>query len=253
MSGFARLLVRILAVCLLCTAAAAEAGFDPPLAKTVVRTTMPPMNGSAPDTPISVTVTCAYYQGFMLKTTDGDPNWPNRIVVVHGEKIPCMAKNPGERPIWWGRFRGVKGGYIFFNSGNIREHGEDDSTILDSTGRMVTVDDKIGPFESIRIEAGALVLRFRRTAGFSCSLYYGAATGCWGEIKAKTGLTDASTPQCRDAYEALIVKYKEKHWDGVQRVWDHAASVTYNVEERIDGRKITYTARPGPAECWPTY
>ena len=37
MSGFARLLVRILAACLLFTAAAAEEAFDPPLAKTVVR------------------------------------------------------------------------------------------------------------------------------------------------------------------------------------------------------------------------
>jgi hypothetical protein len=98
-----------------------------------------------------------------------------------------------------------------------------------------------------------LVLRYRRSAGFGCSLYYGAATGCWGEIKAQTGLTDASAPQCRDAYEARIRLYKEKHWDGASRVWDHSASVAYNVEMRLQGRKVTYTARPGPVECWPSY
>ena len=181
--------------------------------------------------------------------SDEDPNF-GRSAIESGNNAKCQDKSRTEY-FGWGSFRGVVGGYIFFDSGGPDDHGGRGFVITNGYGRWLMSDWKIGDFQSIRLVPGGVVLRYRRVFQHSCSLYYGGATGCWGQIKAKTALTDASTPECRDAYEAKYQEYKKKWPQSAKYVKTLGAAVSYNVEARIQDGKTSLVPLRGPAECWP--
>jgi hypothetical protein len=238
---------RLLAACLLLGVPPAHAGFDAPLKKLVVQVWRDVDGRSA-----QITVTCYYYLTFMVKVTKGDraPN-SEHSAIEPGSNPRCEEKSSTEY-LGWGSFRGVVGGFIFFDGGSPGDHGEQPFSVSNSQGHMI-LDWRVGDFQSIHLAPGGVVFRYRRLFRYGCSLYYGGATECWGEIKAKTALTDAATPECRDAYEAKYQEYKKKIPEYAKDVRTHSVTVSYNVEARYQYGKISYAALPGPAACWPSY
>jgi hypothetical protein len=242
----AQSLWRLLAACLLLAAAPAHAGFDAPLKKQVVQVWSDVGRRS-----VQVTLTCYYYPTFMVAEIK-DSREPISVSAVEpGSNQRCEENSKSETR--WGALRGVVGDFLFFDGGSAGSHGERAFEITNSHSQMVTWESRIGDFQSIHLAPGGFVLRYRRVFRHNCSLYYGGATECWGEIKAKTGLTDASTPECRGAYEDLTREYKKKWPERAKDVKSHSASTSYDVEARFLDGKMSFTALPGPAECWPSY
>lgn len=227
-----RWIVRLIAILVLTDSGWAATQFDVPLKSEVIATG-----------PKSV-LRCLTYPNFLLKwETDGAIT---PVIYILKGKGPwaCAATMKGELNFGsWPMVR-VKGPYIVLQ---YPPHAYGSSfTVFDTTRwRYAQADTAIADFTGARLDGSDLVLQFRRPVHMECSLYYGASTGCWGEVKAKSGLTDALMPDCRMAYE------KQKKSLNVADITGYPATVTYNVEARIARGKVAYTPLPGPIVCEP--
>lgn len=226
----------------------ARAAFDRPLDKVVIHADHG-LGGAKAD----VTITCSYYPTFMVKEISGDPepNLEYAGAVVPGIKPDCREINKTETYSGWGPFVGVRSGFVFFDSGGPYEHNGRGFVVTNGSGHMLFSDFRIGDYQSLNSTNGGIVLRYRRMFTYHCSLYFGGATECWGEIKTATGLTDASTPECREAYDDLYRTFKLKWPRFANDVKREGATISYNVEAKFTAAHVTYTPLPGAVDCWP--
>jgi hypothetical protein len=220
-------------VSVLAYAAPASAGFDAPL-----KTALIPATGKA-------VLHCLTFPNFLLKWEAEGPTTP--IVYILKGKGPwtCAATMKGELNFGHWPLARVKGPFIVLQYPPQAEYGSGFTVFDTRLWRYVDSDTAIGDFTAVRLDGEALTLAYRRPINRDCSLYYGAATACWGAIKAQSGLNDALMPDCRTAYE--IAKKKLD----VADITGYPATVTYNAEVRIANGKAAYAARPGPITCEP--
>jgi hypothetical protein len=192
--------------------------------------------------------TCYRFAGFVIRAERETGNWADQYTVVPPSKDRQACRHPAKSELHigvWSRLLGVKDRYVFFASKyqgaettnyGVKSNRSANTLFEESTASDFAVADA-GP--------GRFVLRYRREYVADCSLYYGAATECWGKVKAATGLTDAMLPDCRAAYE------REKKKRDVAEIVSYPAQLSYNAEARWRGGKLTYAARPGPVACGP--
>lgn len=210
----------------------AAAGFDAPL-KTE---TLPTGAKSA--------LHCLTYPNFLLRWEDEGSGTTPLILVTTGKgPWTCTVDIKGQKHFGRWEVVRVKGRYVILSQRPNATYGLAFAVFDTERWRYVATSTVVGDFSAIRLDGAALVLQYRSQAHMECSLYYGAATGCWGEVKARSGLTDDLMPDCRTVYE------KQKKELDVADITDYAATVTFNVEARIADGKVIYTSRPGAITC----
>ena len=212
----------------------AGAGFDAPLKSEIVATG--PKSARH----------CLTFPTFLLKweadTTGGSP----LIVIVPGKgPWPCAEMIAGQKHLQHWEMARVKGPYIVLSYAAQKDYAAEFKVFDTKAWRYVAEAALFNDFTSVRLDGHDLVLQYRRSINRECSLYYGAGTACWSEIKALTGLTNAQMPDCRTAYE--IAKKKLN----VADITGYPATVTFNAETRVADGKVIAEALPGPITCEP--
>lgn len=224
--------VRFVAVLVL-TAPAPAAAFDAPL-KTETHATSP-----------TSTLHCLTFPNFLLKWENAGPITPVIYILPGKGPWKCAATMKGELNFGAWPLVQVKGRYIVLQYQPNATYGSSFRVFDTMRWRYGPTDTAIGDFAMVRLDGGALVLRFRRPVNRDCSLYYGAATECWGRFKRDGGLTDDLFPDCRASYEVAKKKLD------VADITGYPATVTYNAQLRIAGGKAVFAALPGPITCEP--
>jgi len=231
-----------------CAANAADV-FDKPLDKKVVK--LP----ADPDNPQNKPKrSCFYYPGFMAKEVDlgevGAETLSITPVAKAGQKPSCDAKNAGEMVVdpkdWSGYFEGVKGGFVFFTSGD-GVNGGMPFAVVDAKNARKLFDETAGTelFHAIALSGDGMTMRYRRVYESPCSLY-ADPKGCWNKIKAATLLADAAKPECSAAYEKEM-KRTPKFAEDVRK---SGTVIGYEVEARYASGKLSFAPLPGRAKCW---
>ena len=146
---------------------------------------------------------------------------------------------------WTGYFNGVKGNYIFFDA----EDGWNDGMgfAVFSPDAKKIFDDTSKKWIAIDTAPGGLTLHYERTYEAKCSLQSGDAS-CWPKIKAETGLTDATPPDCA----ALYVKEQKRTPKLAKEVLTDPTVIEYEVSVALTGHDHKTTAANGKAlRCRP--
>ena len=153
-------------------------------------------------------VSCFYFNGFAAKQIDrGEIGAELSIVPLPAgaEAYKCQeAAVAGEIAVdakeWSGYFKGVKGAYIFFDADDGHSGGMGFAVYSAPDGKKIFEDTSKG-LHAAELAPSGLVLRYTRVYEAGCSLYADPA-GCWAKVKAATGLTQASAPDCAAPYKA---------------------------------------------------
>ena len=167
-----------------------------------------------------------------------------------GLKPSCVAKNVGEMVVnpddWSGYFEGVKGGFVFFTSGDGVNGGMPYAVFSAKSGKKL-FEESSGTqnFHSIALSGDGMTMRYRRVYEAPCSLY-ADPKGCWNKVKAATMLADAAKPECSAAYEKEM-KRTPKFAEDVRK---SGTVVGYEVEARYAGGKLSFAPLPSRAACW---
>jgi hypothetical protein len=119
-----------------------------------------------------------------------------------GEPV-CSRSNLGNEKVvaaddWTGYFKGVKGGYVFFDAGD-GWNGGLGFAVFTADARKV-FDDAAKTWHAIALTPAGMSLRYTRVYAAKCSLLAGGAA-CWKQIRQDTALTGVSPPDCAAAYE----------------------------------------------------
>lgn len=246
---------------------AAESVFDPPLdTKTQV---FPEVN----DTP-KTTLTCRYYAHFMVKQVDdGDVGAAQlSIVPVAGAaQPPCQRDNqPAEKVVkaddWTGYFKGVKGGFVFFDAEDGSNGGLGFAVFTPDAGKLFE-DSAQGDLESVTLTGGKLTIRYTRSFAGECSEPQDGAK-CWDRIAAAAGVDKAAKPDCAASYAKLeqanaqsycdqegdksaacvanhLKEFEAQHWNEAPSV------VTYRVETVLGAGKPATKVLSSALSCGP--
>jgi hypothetical protein len=196
--------------------------------------------------------TCTYYPGFVVKEIDmGEVGAADMsITAIHGEAPKCERDITHEVNIdpetWSGYFKGAKGDFVFFDSGDGWNGGMPFAVFNGKTGRKLLSDTRKGDtYGAIEAADGTLTLRYRRVWLAPCSLM-ADAKGCWKKIVAVTSLAESARPDCAAAYH----KEMERTPKFASDIPAMASMISYEVETRHAGGKLSITPRPGSVECW---
>ncbi len=247
-----RLLFLLLTVAaLVCAAAAASDGFDPPVSRQLVNLGLSP--NCDPACPI--VLACHYYPSFMVKELNSGEIGADLIAIVRrkGQSLPACSKNllPGEIELKdWGYFLGVKGALVFLGTADGANGGIGFSAYGARTGKLLFQDDVIEsssnetrkpgepmPFRNLRLTtdaSGTLVLNYMRVVVTDCDLHR-EALHCWNRIRTQYALKPATPPVC-------------KGYKGVKESLESV--IAYPVQTTLTSPPVTKVL-DGPIQCWP--
>lgn len=189
---------------------------------------------------------CLTFPNFLLKwDAEGQGGSPLIVIVAGKGPWSCAEVIAGQKHLLHWKVVRVKGPYIVLSQ-RPNAHYAAEFKVFDTVAwRYAAEAALLNDFTAVRLEGAALVLRFRRSVYLDCSLYYGAGTACWSQIKALSGLTDEQMPDCRAVYE------KAKRERNVADITGYPATVTFNAELRIAGGKSMPGVALGPVSCEP--
>ena len=237
----------------LAQAQAADVVFDPPLdAKTQ---TFPETKDAG-----KTTLTCNYYPHFMVKQIDEGEVGASQlsIVPVAGDAVPpCQRDNLAVEKVvkpddWSGYFKGVKGGFMFFDAEDGVNGGLGFAVFTADAGKLFE-DSASGALESATLDGGALTLRYTRSFAGDCSEPR-EGSKCWERIAAAAGIDKAAKPDCAAGYAKIkndnarsfcdqegdksleciaahLKEFDDQHWD------EAPSLVTYRVETVLGAGK----------------
>jgi hypothetical protein len=167
----------------------------------VVRVPLPrdPQNPQA-----KARVSCFYYPTVMVKEIDlGEKGAEQLSIVPNAGGAPaCQRAQAADEKViadWSGYFKGVKGGYVFFDADDGWNDGVGFAIFAAADGKKV-FEDVTRKLHAVDAAAGGITLRYLRVYGATCSLAADKAA-CWAQIKRDTGLAGASPPDCAGAYK----------------------------------------------------
>ncbi len=197
-------------------------------------------------------LSCFYFRGFAVKQIDRGEIGAEQLSIVPldagREPYTCREANAeGERVVdvkdWSGYFKGVKGGYVFFDADDGVNGGLGFAIYGASEGKKVFEDVTKG-LHKIEPTPSGMVLHYSRVYAPGCSLFADAA-GCWAKVKEGTGLTQASPPDCAAAYKA-----EEKRMKGTSHKAASVPSVVdYEAEAVLDSGHHKVLPAAGPVQC----
>lgn len=186
-------------------------------------------------------VSCFFFPRFMVKEvyTGGPDAEQLSILPMSGNKKPaCQRVNAAaERVVggddWSGAFKGVKGGYVFFDAGDGWNDGLGFAVVVAESGKKL-FDDVAKKMDRITLGADGISIHYIRVFGASCSLRADAA-GCWQKIQQDTGLA-GTAPDCTALYE----KEQKRTPEHAQEVINDPTIIDYEAAATISGatRKI---------------
>ena len=167
-----------------------------------------------------------------------------------GEAYKCReAAAAGELAVdakeWYGYFKGAKGSYVFFDSGD-GHNGGTSFAIFSAPDAKKLVEETALSLHAIELKPSGLRLRYTRVYEAGCSLYADPA-GCWAKVKQNTGLTQASPPDCAASYKA-----EEKRMKGTPnqaKVASLPSVVDYEAETVLQGGQSEISAAQGKVDC----
>jgi hypothetical protein len=239
--------IASLALSLSSAMAAAPSLFDTPKNTQVVNLPADPANPQA-----KPKRTCTYYPGLVVKEIDmGEVGAADlSITAISGEVPKCERDIAHEVNIdpetWSGYFKGAKGDFVFFDGEDGWNGGMPFAVFNGKTGHKLFTDTRKGDtYGAIETAEGALALRYRRVWLAPCSMM-ADVTGCWKKIVAATSLEESARPDCAVAYQ----KEMERTPKFASDVHALPSVISYEVEARHAGGKLTITPRPGSVECW---
>jgi len=221
------------------------------------------------------TLSCLYYPHFMVKQVDeGEVGATQLSMIPVGDtaKPACRRENVAAEKIvnprdWSGYFKGVKGGYVFFDA----DDGVDGGlgfAVFSADATKLFDDSAVGDIESATTDAAGLTLRYKRSFSGDCSVPHEGAK-CWARIAAATGLDPAAQPDCAAGYRqakaemakgrceadgkpgpaclaAALKELDAQHWD------DAPSVVVYPVETVLAQAHKSTKALGPPLSCHPS-
>jgi hypothetical protein len=220
--------------------------FDKPAKVAKVPLPSDPLNPSA-----KPAVSCSYFKDFAVKEINrGEVGAELSIVPFAGagEAYKCReAAAPGEIAAkdWSGYFRGAKGPYVFFD-GEDGHNGGMGFAIFSGVEGKKLFDDTAMDLHAADVKPAGLVLRYTRVYEAGCSMYADPA-GCWAKVKAATGLTQATAPDCAASYKA-----EEKRMKGTPNQAKVAALpsvVDYEAVATLEAGQVKISAAEGKVAC----
>ena len=242
--------LMLLSVLLSANAMAKDAAglFDKPVKVVKVPLPADPLNPAG-----KPAVSCFYFKDFAAKQIDrGEVGAELSIVplAAGGEAYKCReAAAAGEIAVdakeWDGYFKGAKGSYVFFNSGD-GHNGGSSFAIFSAPDAKKLVEETALSLHAIELTPSGLRLRYTRVYEAGCSLYADPA-GCWAKVKQNTGLTQASPPDCAASYKA-----EEKRMKGTPnqaKVASLPSVVDYEAEMALQGGQSAISAAEGKVAC----
>ena len=211
----------------------------------------------------------------MVKEVDRGEIGDDRIAFVPltpGAARPLCATRAAarERVVsakdWSGYLAGLKGGYVFIQSGDGANNALGVAVFDPATARKLFTDDITGTIEFPPADGSALHLRYERAFSAKCALPAKGAA-CWTEILAATHLAQTPMPDCLQPYAdaardmaqsrcedekgdkaacvaAQIAKTKSEYTDD-------PSVIGYSVDVVIDGARTSVTPAGTPPRCWP--
>jgi hypothetical protein len=185
------------------TAAAADVGFEPPLAEQTVT-----LRAATKSEPATI-LTCRTFARFLVKVIDAGEVGAERLAIAPiragAAKPPCRrAAAPGEVAVdpkaWAGYFKGVKDDYVLFDAADGIDGALGFVVVAAGTARVLFEGLALGDL-NLSAERGTLTLRYRRSVRGECSVVTGGAA-CWQRIARAIGLDPARAPDCAAGYDA---------------------------------------------------
>jgi hypothetical protein len=242
----AALPVAIMAVLYTPAFAAGEASlFDKPVK--VVQVPLPRDPGNPQARP---EISCSYYPHFAIKEIDlGEPG-AGRLSILSTGRSTCRRDVARSEKVvsaddWTGYFKGVKGGYIFFDA----DDGWNDGmgfAVFTADARK-EFEDTAKKWKSVEATPSSLTLHYERVWEAPCSLQAGGSA-CWQHIRHDTGLTDASPPDCRSAYQ----REQKRTPKFARQVLSDPTVIDYDVIATIDAMEHKIVPASGKAlRCRP--
>ena len=196
-------------------------------------------------------VTCSYFKDFAVKQIDRGESRRgafHRPACQRREAYKCReAAAPGEIATkdWSGYFKGAKGAYVFFDAEDGHNGGMGFAIYGGADGKKL-FDDTAMDLHAVELKPSGLVLRYTRVYEAGCSMYADPA-GCWAKVKAATGLTQATAPDCAASYKA-----EEKRMKGTPhqaKVAAIASVVDYEAVATLDAGQVKISAAQGKVAC----
>jgi hypothetical protein len=227
------LLGALLPLCVLDSALADKKNnpFEPAIAERKLALPPDPVN---PDQKRGLT--CFYYPHFVVKQLDFGEKGAEQLSIAattgKPDDIPCQQELLSTEKIiteWHGYFSGAKDRYVFFDADDGWNGGVGFAVFNADTSRKIFEDAANGKFQLIEALPAGLRLRYERVYSAQCSLFADAKE-CWQSIKHETGLTAATAPDCRAAYQqeqSRVPGYAEETTD-VPSVIDYQVEATIN-------------------------
>jgi hypothetical protein len=238
---------------LMCTAA--HAATEPPVFEKPAKISSVALPPDSYNPTFKHTRICYYYRGTMVKEVNyEDEKGAHRLSLVPislNEKPPaCNADNAREIVIskWSGYYLGKRGAAFFFDADD-GINGGMPFVAYTAFGNQILEDSSEltarKTIRSVRMDATALVVRYRRAWLAPCSLYADPAA-CWTTIMAQTGIVERARPNCRALYEAEMKRTSKYAAD----IAKSQTMIGYEVEARTSQGKTSFTALPGRVTCW---
>lgn len=236
--------------------------FDKPLHEK--RLALPP----DPDNPQSKPMlSCFYFPHLMIKQVDLGEKGAEQLsmtFVPKGQPEPaCRRGNAKDEKVinsntWSGYFKGVKGGYVFFDASDGAEGGEG-FAIFSSADNDKLFDDLASDIHSVELMMpvqdidqrpwyeNPLTLRYQRLYLAPCSLRSDEKK-CWSLIQQATGLTEKSPPDCSASYQAIE---KQAPPEQLKATMADPSVIRYEVEVVLDDHGVIRVTPVSKAlECY---
>jgi hypothetical protein len=257
--------VRLLLFVAVMASLACSESFDKPVSKRVVNL------GKSPHTPgQTAKVSCYYFTDFMVKEIDMGEKGADRLsitpiakgAVPRCSKLKATAEKVIDAGEWSGYFKGVKAGYIFFDSDDHYNNGIP-FAVYDIAGKKLFEDSSEGPLVFMQTPDNAWHITYTHVAEAGCVLI--DSTDCWDGLKKKLGL-EGSPPDCRKGYADQTKSFANESCKSQKAGRDECvARETVRVQQQLkdDPSIIAYAVdtvlgahpetkpRPGEVRCWP--
>ncbi len=257
--------VRLILLAATLASFACAESFDKPVSKRVVNL------GRSPHTPSqSARVSCYYFADFMIKEIDMGEKGADRLSitpVAKGAPPGCgKLKTKAEKVIdageWSGYFKGVKAGYIFFDSDDHYNNGSP-FAVYDAAGKKLFEDSSEDALVFAQAPDSTWHVTYERVAEAGCVLT--ASADCWDGVKKKFGL-EGPPPDCQKGYADQTRMYANESCKNQkagqdeclaretarmqQQLKDDPSIIAYPVDTALGARPES-KARPGEVRCWP--
>jgi hypothetical protein len=226
----------------------ADGLFDKPASVAKIPLAPDPLNPQA-----KPTLSCFFFKAFAVKQIDLGEVGAQQLSVVPlppgGAPYKCREANAeGEKVAdakdWSGYFKGVKGGYVFFDAADGINSGLGFAVFDASSGKKL-FDDVSMDIHAIKLTPSGIAIGYRRAYAAGCSLFADAA-GCWAKIKQDTGLT-GTAPDCNAAYKRDLQKWKDR----AKEIASSPTVIYYEAQTVLESGAAKTSPAAGKVTCAP--